>query len=211
MTTEHKDGDLINSSPSPPASKEQLEKICALLARTNKSKLPHRSTSYLPYYRERHAVMFRDLVMVKLAAGQAARIATNPEQNFNTITNLLCQARKYLFDHLDPDGKWKELWTNTVSRVESHGAQRCYIYSLRTPLDQIYTDITRDLTSEIVEYLNSLAGKEEGACQLVFEHVKLTEEEIKRYTELLLPYSDSISFCVTPTSIHIINAKEDGK
>ncbi len=197
----------MSSSPSEPATKEQLETITRLLQRTKTSKLQRRGGTYRPYYREDHAIMFRDTVMVKLAAGKDASISTNPSQNFNTITNLLSQARQYLFDHLDPDGTYKALWSNTRSIVKQQGVVRTYVYALKLPITEIYGETAPDYSSSIFEFLNSLAGRAEGECVLKFPKVRISEEDVIRYTEMFAGFEEVVSFHISTTSIYAVNAK----
>lgn len=63
-----------------------------------------------PYYREGPAVELRAVIDQLFNTRATQIIALDPSINFNTQRNKISQASKYLLDHLDPDGHYRDMW-----------------------------------------------------------------------------------------------------
>jgi len=187
-----------------PATIEQLNKLAETLAKLNALKYT-KSKSREPYYKEEHAVWFRDNILAKVQRGETVEVEITKERNMTTVACMMAQARKFLFANLDPDGEWKKVWEMTNCAREMHGRKR-YRFFPHADFDnsmRVITPVT--FYGELTDYLNGLAGREDGSCIFEKEGLFMADSDVEKLNGMLNQYTSLITYVVTHSMIKIIN------
>lgn len=181
---------------------EQLKSILDQLAARNLVKIKAKRKTE-PYYKEEHALWFRDNVLVPIKNGKSVTISINPNMKIGTIACLLSQSRKYLFKELDPDGIWFAVWDNTWT-IERN--PRYYKFSPKVSINNALSVVTCvDFYSALSEYLNTLSKFEDGRAVFERTGLNMTDEDVDKINGMLHPYTENLTYFLDRTQLKIIN------
>lgn len=97
-----------------------------------------KGTSNWPYYREGYAREMK-AVIDRLVSTRATQVINCAHEQFNTHTIRISQSLSYLLDHLDPDGKYKQLRAH-FSIVHDRPNNRSFVRFRSVPIESFDAD-----------------------------------------------------------------------
>lgn len=169
---------------------------------------PKKKLAVMPYYKEEYAEFLKVHIFARLLKGDIVTYRDVQGRSRNTVSCLLSQARKYLFEHMDPSGEYLAIWKKTRVDVDHRGG---YTFSRRTIGMGIAESVEKVIKQDIIKYLSSLTSAEEGRAVFSREGLKLTPEEVVEYQGMLEQYKELLQYAVTEDQIVIINLPPDDK
>lgn len=179
---------------------EMLAKIQAMPTLVKPPKEAKANT--MPYYKEPYAMFLRDVIFSKLKKGEAVSYKDTAGRGPNTVSNLLSQARKYLFDKLDPTGEYKAIWKNTRTDVNIKGV---YTFSPKSVGMSITENPSANVKSEVFKFLAGIGELGVGKATLSRENVIMSNDERAEIEAMLEQYKSILTYSIGIDYVHIIN------
>jgi len=187
------------------AALEQLQKLATSFKTSPLHKLSKQGKSYRPYYNETTATWFRDKVLAKIAEGPV-HVQVSPDRNLATIANMLSQGRKFLFDHMDQDGKWFATWEMTNTSRETVGPSKGYKFAAKLDINKALNVVNPcNFYPELTDYLNNLHLSDAGKAVFERTGLALPLADIERLKAMLESYQEFVTYVVESDKVIVIN------
>ncbi len=156
----------------------------------------------MPYYKEPYAMFLRESIFSRLKKGEAVSYKDTAGRGPNTVSNMLSQARKYLFDKLDPTGEYKAIWKNTRTDVDIRGV---YTFSPKIVGMTVTENPSANVKSEVFKFLAGIGELGVGKATLSRENVIMSNDERAEIEAMLEQYKSILTYSIGVDYVHIIN------